>query len=343
MQARDGENVDGAGDEEVVCILPGQRLAAAEQERRGQRRPRRRHVVVEDTHAPGANPVDPRADRPPRGRGQGADAGHRVDPDDGQAAARAGPEPEVELARVQRRRGPQAASEDTHSAADVHNRRIPVDDHGGPPGCVPPAAAVAKPLHGEDELARRADGRRLPRIGHGGGEGPRCLDDDAHHSHRDRHGRRVGGKLPGQIVGRKKIESGRRPGCGRAHDRGSEAQRSGPRAAVPQAAGPEGKRCHGTKPPTDHEARNRPASVHNSRPVTFRHRGQDAGQHAAGGDAGGDEDERSARKRLGPDVATGQSPPVADGCHHPGFSFGHSLRNVTFGSDPVVPCRRRCR
>ena len=202
MQTRDRQNMDRARGEEVVGLRAGQRLATAEEQRRGEGRPFSREVGIEHGDAPPPQAVDRRGKRPSFRRRHESDESRRRDAHDREAAARPAAQTEVELTRISGGRRPQAAAQHADPITQLERRRLTIDDHGGTTGGGHPAATGADRVDPHHALTRRPDRGGPPRILRRHGQKPKRLLDRASHRHGD--GRVA--ETPGEICPLKEVK-----------------------------------------------------------------------------------------------------------------------------------------
>ena len=244
VEPGDREDVDRAGDQKFPRFLGRQRLAAAEQEGRRQRRPCFREMCAKHLDATRPHPIDRCGERQAGGHGDHPQALLPMTTDDRQAAEQPRPLAEIKLTGVGSRRRTDAPTEHAYPAAGRDPRRRAIDDHSRAAGGRPPHAAGTAGLHHDHAFARRTNRDRPQGIRSRGREQPRRLDKNA----LDRDRRRCLVKAPRQIVGCEQAMPRNGPAGSRTGNRDEEQHGCGER--LPTAEKPPGnERPAGDQPP----------------------------------------------------------------------------------------------
>ena len=249
VQPRNREHVDRARDEKLLGVLRWQRLAAAEQERRGQPGSIV-HMPLERRGSSGPDTIEPGHRRPCRRPTQHPHTLARLAPNDRQAAPGPGPLAKVELARIERVPGPEPAAQDPHPCAAEHGGGLPHHDHGRPPRRRLPGRTSPDLRHGHHALGRWLDRQPAGRRRGRGRQRPWRLD---HHA-LDRHRHRCLCEAPCEVIAPKEPLAGHGPAPGHGSDRHQQRGCGCGRAGRPQEPRPEAPRGYRCQPAAERGA-----------------------------------------------------------------------------------------
>ena len=133
MEARDREDVDGAGDHERLGQFWLERLARAEEEGGCQRPALRRHMLPQRRSSPIANRLEDRRERRPARRGKPLNRLRPLDPDHRQRTLLPGTGTLVELAGIARSPWPHAPSPHPVALPGSDPRWRAINDEHHPP------------------------------------------------------------------------------------------------------------------------------------------------------------------------------------------------------------------